>query len=112
MTAVILTHSLELYEVEARFGLQQSIDPAFFSEWQGVTAELDERDRDWLDKAKSSFLSLIEYRLHEEIVKLSILAPLLAVSGLGSAPFLPITTSWMVRCERTLRVLGKRHFSK
>jgi hypothetical protein len=32
---------------------------------------------------------LIKYRLHEEVVKLAILAPLLTVSGLGSAPFVP-----------------------
>jgi hypothetical protein len=89
MTQVIATHNLELHEVETRFGLRQSIDPTFFSEWQNVTVDLDEHDRYWLDKAKSNFLSLIKYRLHEEIVKISILAPLLTVSGLGSAPFVP-----------------------
>ncbi|NEZ63071.1 restriction endonuclease subunit R [Leptolyngbyaceae cyanobacterium CCMR0082] len=89
MVQVIAAHSLELHEVEAQFGLQQSTDPAFFLEWQGVEADLDERDRYWLDKAKSNFLSLIKYRLHEEVVKMSILAPLLAVSGLGTAPFVP-----------------------
>lgn len=65
------------------------MEPAFFLEWQNVKIELDERDRYWLDKAKSNFLSLIKFRLHEEVVKMSILAPLLAVSGLGSAPFVP-----------------------
>ena len=54
-----------------------------------MEVELDERDRYWLDKAKDNFLSLIKFRLHEEVVKISILAPLLAVSGLGSAPFVP-----------------------
>ena len=66
MVQVLPTHSLELHEVEARFGLEQSTNPAFFSEWQGVDVDLDERDRYWLDKAKSGFLSLIKYRLHEE----------------------------------------------
>ncbi|MEO1299408.1 MAG: restriction endonuclease subunit R, partial [Cyanobacteria bacterium J06636_16] len=88
MVEVIQARHLELHEIEARFGVQQSTDPAFFSEWR-VEVALDERDRYWLDKAKSNFLSLIKYRLHEEVVKLSILAPLLAVSGLGSAPFVP-----------------------
>ena len=89
MVQAIAAHSLELHEVEAKFGLQQSTDPAFFSEWQGMEVNIDERDRYWLDKAKSNFLSLIKYRLHEEVVKMSILAPLLAVSGLGTVPFVP-----------------------
>lgn len=89
MAEVIPARSLELHEVEARFNLQQSLEPSFFPEWQGVEVELDERDLYWLDKAKSNFLSLIKYRLHEEVVKISILAPLLTVSGLGSAPFVP-----------------------
>lgn len=89
MIEVISPRSLELHEVEARLGLQQTSDPDFFQEWQGGAVELDERDRYWLDKAKANFLSLIKYRLHEEVVKLSILAPLLTVSGLGSAPFVP-----------------------
>ncbi len=83
MPQTIAAHNLELHEVETRFGLQQSTDPAFFSEWQGVKVNLNEHDRYWLDKARSNFLSLIKYRLHEEVVKLSILAPILAVSGLG-----------------------------
>ncbi|MGA1264578.1 MAG: type I restriction enzyme HsdR N-terminal domain-containing protein [Prochlorothrix sp.] len=89
MSAAIAAHTLELHEVEARFELQQATDLAFFAEWQGVKERLAEPDRYWLDKAKANFLSLMKYRLHEEVVKLSILAPLLAVSGLGSAPFIP-----------------------
>lgn len=89
MVEIIPARSLELYEVEARFDLQQISDPDFFSEWQGITPELSEPDRYWLDKAKSNFLSLIKYRLHEEVVKLSILAPILTVAGLGAAPFIP-----------------------
>ena len=89
MANAIAARNLEIHEVEARFALHQSTDPAFFPEWQGVKVDLDERDRYWLDKAKSNFLKLIKYRLHEDAIKLSILAPLLAVSGLGSIPFVP-----------------------
>ena len=89
MLEAVPARSLELHEVKSRFNLQESADPSFFSEWQGIEPRFDERDRYWLDKAKSSFLSLVEHRLHEEVVKMSILAPLLAVSGLGSAPFVP-----------------------
>lgn len=86
---IVPARGLELYEIEEQFGLRQSTEPAFFSEWQNVEVALDERDRYWLDKAKDNFLSLIKYRLHEEVVKMSVLAPLLTVSGLGSAPFIP-----------------------
>ena len=89
MPQIVPAHSLELHEVEARFGLRQVSEPSFFPEWQNVEIELDERDRYWLDKAKDNFLSLIKFRLHEEVVKISVLAPLLAVSGLGSVPFVP-----------------------
>jgi hypothetical protein len=89
MVEIIPVRTLELHEVESRFELQQILDPAFFPEWQGLTPQLSEADRYWLDKAKSNFLSLIKYRLHEEVVKLSILAPILTVAGLGAAPFVP-----------------------
>ncbi|MEM8505794.1 MAG: restriction endonuclease subunit R [Cyanobacteria bacterium P01_D01_bin.1] len=89
MADVIPASSLQLYEVEARFGLQQASQSSFFSEWQNVELDLDERDRYWLDRTKANFLGLIKYRLHEEIVKLSVLAPLLSVSGLGTVPFIP-----------------------
>jgi hypothetical protein len=89
MVEIIPARSLELHEVESRFALQQILEPDFFPEWQGITPQLSEPDRYWLDKAKSNFLSLIKYRLHEEVVKLSILAPILTVAGLGAAPFIP-----------------------
>lgn len=43
MPQVVPARSLELHEVEAQFGLQQAMDPAFFLEWQNVKIELDER---------------------------------------------------------------------
>ncbi|MEL6160866.1 MAG: restriction endonuclease subunit R [Cyanobacteria bacterium J06623_5] len=89
MPQIVPARSLELYEVEARFGLRQVVEQSFFPEWQNIETSLDERDSYWLDKAKDNFLSLIKFRLHEEVVKISILAPLLAVSGLGEAPFVP-----------------------
>ena len=55
MANAIAARNLEIHEVEARFALHQSTDPAFFPEWQGVKVDLDERDRYWLDKAKSNF---------------------------------------------------------
>ncbi|MEM9215373.1 MAG: restriction endonuclease subunit R [Cyanobacteria bacterium P01_F01_bin.150] len=92
MVEILQVRNLELHEVKARFNLSQADDLELFPEWQNyqtACSQLTEHDTYWLDQAKSDFLSLVEYRLHEEVVKLSILSPLLSVAGLSRAPFVP-----------------------
>ncbi len=89
MPQTLQASQLSLYEVKERFHLQQVKDPAFFSEWQGQLPELERWAVHWLDQARDDFLSLIEHPLHEEIVKLVILAPLLSLAGMCRPPFLP-----------------------
>jgi hypothetical protein len=43
----------------------------------------------WLDKLKTDFLSLEQYPLHEELVKLAMVGPLLSLAGLFQYPFYP-----------------------
>ena len=64
-------------------------EPSFFYEWQQNLPELREAEQEWLDRVKSDFLELEEYPLHEEIVKLTVLAPLMSLAGFFRRPFYP-----------------------
>jgi hypothetical protein len=77
MVQVVQASQLELYEVEEKFNLRQALDEDFFPEWQGVTPELMPSEGQWLDQVKADFLYLLKYSLHEEVVKLVVLSPLM-----------------------------------
>lgn len=89
MVEVIKASSLTLHEVKERFNLQQIQEPQFFPEWRDSRPDLTACEQHWLDWARADFLSLAEYPLHEEIVKISVLAPVLSVARLCRAPFVP-----------------------
>ncbi|MEQ8973700.1 MAG: restriction endonuclease subunit R [Coleofasciculus sp. C1-SOL-03] len=89
MVEVIQASRLSLHEIKQKFGLQQIQDSQFFPEWQGLSSDLTAYEQHWLDQAKADFLSLAEYPLHEEIVKIAVLAPVLSIAGLCRAPFVP-----------------------
>ena len=89
MSEVSKISSLTLSEVKQRFKLEEVHDPDFFDEWQGDLPGDSEVERLWLDKLKSDFLSLEQYPLHEELVKMAMLGPLLSLSGFFQYPFYP-----------------------
>ncbi|NEP60772.1 MAG: restriction endonuclease subunit R [Symploca sp. SIO2G7] len=89
MVQVLQASDLSLYEVEEKFNLQQVEQLQFFWEWQGELPELSTHEKQCLDWSREDFLSLAKYPLHEEIVKLSIVAPLLSLAGLLRYPFYP-----------------------
>ncbi|NJN89191.1 MAG: restriction endonuclease subunit R [Leptolyngbyaceae cyanobacterium SL_5_14] len=86
----IVSASDSLHEVKSRFNLQQVWDESFFLEWQQEPPDLTDEEERWLDKIKADFLSLADYSLHEEVVKLTVLAPLLFLAGLTHFPFIPV----------------------
>jgi predicted type IV restriction endonuclease len=90
MLQVLQARELTLHDVKQQFNLQQETDPAFFSEWKTAAPALSIHEQYVLDKAKADFMYLDEYPLHEELVKLVILSPLLSVAGFYSRPFCPI----------------------
>ena len=90
MTVVIPAHHLSLLEVEQRFKLHQVYDVAFFPEWQITAVDLPTEERWLLDRAQRDFLYLAKGPLHEEIVKLVVLSPLLSVAGFYQQPFRPV----------------------
>jgi hypothetical protein len=87
MTKVLQASQLTLHEVEAKFHLQETRDPGFFPEWEVPPPDLSECERHGLDQAKADFLALAKHPLHEEMVKLVIMGPLLSLSGLYRSPF-------------------------
>lgn len=89
MTEVLFARNLSLSEVKERFQLQAIADPTWFSEWQTDLPKLSTPERQWLDQLRVDFLALSEHPLHEESVKLVVVAPLLSLAGLCRPPFLP-----------------------
>jgi hypothetical protein len=81
--------TLSLGAVEAKLQLEEIFDQKFFTEWQGLTPDLSEADRQFLDKLRANFRKLQSHSSHEEIVKMFSLSPLMMVAGLAEYPFIP-----------------------
>jgi hypothetical protein len=81
--------TLSLGAVEAKLQLEEIFDQEFFTEWQGLTPDLSEADRQFLDKLRANFRKLQSHSSHEEIVKMFSLSPLMMVAGLAEYPFIP-----------------------
>ncbi|MEQ8960122.1 MAG: type I restriction enzyme HsdR N-terminal domain-containing protein [Coleofasciculus sp. C2-GNP5-27] len=86
MKSVLLT----LHDVKAKFNLQQVEDEQFFPEWQDDLPQATDAEKQWLDRIKANFLYLAEYPMHEEIVKMVVLSPLLSLANFYSYPFRPV----------------------
>lgn len=89
MAQLIQASNLNLGEVKERFHLQENRESQFFLEWQGDLPAISAAEKQWLDQIQENFLSFADYPLHEEIIKLSVLAPLLFLAGLMQLPFTP-----------------------
>lgn len=89
MVQLIQASNLNLGDVKERFHLEEIRDSQFFTEWQGDLPAVSDAEKQWLDQIKDNFLSFADYPLHEEIIKLSVLAPLLFLAGLMQLPFTP-----------------------
>jgi hypothetical protein len=87
---VLQASNLTLHEVEQKFNLQEVRDGNFFPEWQGELPEIRDAEKQWLNEVKHDFLDLIRYPIHEEIVKMVVLSPLLSLAGFYRQPFYPV----------------------
>ncbi|MCA1993898.1 MAG: PD-(D/E)XK nuclease family protein [Coleofasciculus sp. S288] len=90
MAQVIQASELTLHDVEEKLNLQQVDDEQFFREWQGDLPAVTDAEKQWLDRVKTDFLYLVKYPMHEEIVKMVVLSPLLSLAGFYSRPFRPV----------------------
>jgi hypothetical protein len=87
MTQSIAVRKVKLHDLKIRFGLQQTQDEAFFSEWLTGLPDLTEVERYALDRIKRNYLYLLEYPVMESIVKMVVLSPLLDLAGFYEPPF-------------------------
>lgn len=90
MVNVLQANQLTLHDVEAKFNLQSESGPQFFVEWQVPPLALSDYQRQVLDQAQANFKYLIAYPVHEELVKMVVLSPLLSVAGFYQHPFRPV----------------------
>ena len=79
---------ITLRDLKQLFGLQQSQNPTFFSEWLEAHADLSETEHNLLDRVKANFGELMEDPpMLENSVKMVVLAPLLDLAGFYYKPF-------------------------
>ncbi len=89
MTQIIQAREISLGEIEENFHLNYVSESNFFSEWKNNLPELNETDKQTLERVKSNYLNLTHRRpLSEEAVKMVILSPLLDLAGFYQAPFI------------------------
>ena len=82
MVQNIATREINLRYLIDNFGIQRVRNPDFFPEWQENFPELTAIEKQQLDRIQEGYFNLIEYPpLLENVVKLSIISPLLFVAG-------------------------------
>ncbi|MCC5636083.1 restriction endonuclease subunit R [Nostoc sp. CHAB 5844] len=88
MVQVIQAQNIGLAYLEERFRLQLSEDEIFFPEWLEDLPEVTNLDKQYLDRVKANFLSLVKRPpILENAVKMVILSPLLDLTGFYREPF-------------------------
>jgi Type I restriction enzyme R protein N terminus (HSDR_N) len=88
MTQVIQASAILINELEYRTGLHEVKDRQFFWEWQQDLPELDNWEKQSLDRLKAGYLNLLkEPPLLENAVRMAVLDPLIFTAGLYLAPF-------------------------
>ena len=88
MVQTIQTRNLTLGDLIDKFNLRRAADDEFFTEWLTDLPELDDAQRQALDRVKSNYLYLTErYPMIESIVKMVVVSPLLDLAGFYQPPF-------------------------
>ncbi|NEP44550.1 MAG: restriction endonuclease subunit R [Okeania sp. SIO2H7] len=87
MTTTLRASSLNLHDVETKFGLQDTQDEQFFREWREELPELTDGEKQALDKLKAGYFNNAKYSMLEDTVKLVVLGPLLFFADFYLPPF-------------------------
>lgn len=88
MVQIIQGQNVTLSYLKENFALHKAEDEQFFTEWFDNSPAITELEKQYLDRVKTNYLSLLENApLLEEAVKLVVLSPLLDLAGFYRPPF-------------------------
>ncbi|MBW4634532.1 MAG: restriction endonuclease subunit R [Iphinoe sp. HA4291-MV1] len=88
MVQIIQAKDITLLELETLFGLKLIRDKQFFPEWQDNLPKITELEKQQLDKVQAGYFNLLRYPpMLENVVKMSVLDPLLFISDFYLSPF-------------------------
>ncbi|MBD2775849.1 type I restriction endonuclease [Iningainema tapete] len=88
MVQTIQARNVTLHDLKTKFGLQLVEDKQFFREWQDNLPEINDLEKQRLDRAKASYSNLLEYPpLLENTVKMVVLSQLLELANFYLPPF-------------------------
>lgn len=88
MIQTIKAQNIDLRYLIDNFRIQRIRDHQFFWEWQVDLPELTEIEKQELDRVQEGYFNLVEYQpLLENVVKLTIISPILFIAGLYLSPF-------------------------
>ena len=88
MVQLIPAQDITLSQLTELFGLTNTADDQFFTEWMDNLPELTDQEKQQLDRVKSNYISLINrHTLSENMVKMVVLEHLLDLADFYSLPF-------------------------
>jgi len=101
MVETLKAQRIDLRYLIDKFSLQRIRDDQFFWEWQTNLPELTDIEKQELDRVQEGYFNLVEYPpLLENVVKLTIVSPLLFIAGLYLSPF-------HIKAEKSLEILAE-----
>lgn len=88
MVQTLQAKNVTLRDLIANFGLLLVRDEQFFLEWQNHLPEVSDLEKQLLDRVVDGFINLLNYPpLLENVVRMSVLDPLLFLGGFYLPPF-------------------------
>ena len=94
MVQVIQAQNINIVYLKEKFGLRLTDSDQIFTEWLDNLPEITDLEKQYLDRVKTNYLSLVKRRpISEEMVKMVVLSPLLDLADFYRPPFYVETES-------------------
>jgi predicted type IV restriction endonuclease len=88
MVQVIQAQNINIVYLEEKFGLRLTDSDQLFTEWLDNLPGITDLEKQYLDRVKTNYLSLVKRRpISEEMVKMVVLSPLLDLAEFYRPPF-------------------------